>query len=248
MSAHPQPLDAQGGSSVGAAPASAAVWRTRLWRPRGVLAVLGALLAMGILGSGTGYTYGRWNGSAAPSPQGMPSDPAGVRKLVVQQQSDRRKLLADLAKEVPRGLYVVIDQTNNRLYLKRDENVELEAVCSAGSGYILKESATGGRKWVFDTPRGLFLIHNRIDDPAWRKPDWAFIEEGKPIPKDPSERVEYGTMGEYALDLGHGYFIHGTLYERLLGRSVTHGCIRLGRDDLRKVARAVTVGTPVYIY
>ena len=28
--------------------------------------------------------------------------------------------------------------------------------------------------------------------------------------------------------------IHGTLYERLLGRAVSHGCIRVGRDDLRQ--------------
>jgi L,D-transpeptidase YbiS len=42
--------------------------------------------------------------------------------------------------------------------------------------------------------------------------------------------------------------IHGTLYERLLGRPITHGCIRVGRDDLRFIAAAVRPGTPVYIF
>ena len=42
--------------------------------------------------------------------------------------------------------------------------------------------------------------------------------------------------------------IHGTLYERLLGRSVSHGCIRVGRDDLRQVYRAASVGTPIFIF
>jgi len=42
--------------------------------------------------------------------------------------------------------------------------------------------------------------------------------------------------------------IHGTLYERLLGRSVTHGCIRLGKEDLRIVAESADVGTEVYIF
>jgi L,D-transpeptidase YbiS len=42
--------------------------------------------------------------------------------------------------------------------------------------------------------------------------------------------------------------IHGTLYERLLGRSVSHGCIRVGRDDLRKIYRAASVGTPIFIF
>ena len=82
----------------------------------------------------------------------------------------------------------------------------------------------------------------------WKKPDWAFVEEGKPIPRNPAERFEYGTLGEYALYLGQGYMIHGTLYERLLGRSVTHGCIRLGREDLRVVWKSTAIGTPVYIY
>jgi L,D-transpeptidase YbiS len=83
---------------------------------------------------------------------------------------------------------------------------------------------------------------------VWRKPDWAFVEEGQPIPTKAAERFEYGTLGEYALYFGNGYMIHGTLYERLLGRSVTHGCIRLGRDDLRKVWAMVPVGTPIFVY
>jgi L,D-transpeptidase YbiS len=42
--------------------------------------------------------------------------------------------------------------------------------------------------------------------------------------------------------------IHGTLYERLLGRAVSHGCIRVGRDDLRKVWTSTRIGTRIYIY
>ncbi len=147
----------------------------------------------------------------------------------------------------PRGTYVVIDQTHNRLTLRRDDEVVLEAVCSAGSGMVLKEGATG-RTWVFDTPRGKFQVLSKIENPVWRKPDWAFVEEGQPIPTNAAERFEYGTLGEYALYFGNGYMIHGTLYERLLGRSVTHGCIRLGRDDLRKVWAMVPVGTPIFVY
>jgi L,D-transpeptidase YbiS len=101
---------------------------------------------------------------------------------------------------------------------------------------------------VFATPTGRFEILSKTKNPVWKKPDWAFIEEGQPIPKDPSERFAYGELGEYALALGDGYLIHGTLYERLLGRSVTHGCIRLGRDDLRKLYASTRVGTAVYIF
>jgi len=65
---------------------------------------------------------------------------------------------------------------------------------------------------------------------------------------DPADRLESGTLGEYALYFGNGFMIHGTLYERLLGRAVSHGCIRVGRDDLRKVWANARVGMHIYIY
>ena len=42
--------------------------------------------------------------------------------------------------------------------------------------------------------------------------------------------------------------IHGTLYERLLGRSVTHGCIRVGFEDLKVLFDSVQVRTKVFIF
>jgi L,D-transpeptidase YbiS len=169
-------------------------------------------------------------------------DKAGARLAAKERQ-----LRARLTRLAPHGPYIVIDQTNNRLYLRKDQDVLLDAICSAGSGMVLKEG-DGKRQWVFDTPRGRFQVLIKIENPMWKKPDWAFVEEGQPIPKNASERFESGTLGEYALYFGNGYMIHGTLYERLLGRSVTHGCIRLGRDDLRKLWGQVPVGTPIYIY
>ena len=39
-------------------------------------------------------------------------------------------------------------------------------------------------------------------------------------------------LGRYALDLGDGYMIHGSPDESAIGRAITHGCIRLGDDDI----------------
>lgn len=148
----------------------------------------------------------------------------------------------------PKNPYLIVDRTHNRMYLKdKNGNLIKEIICSAGSGGVL-EDPQGNRKWIFDTPKGKFTIKNIIEDPVWVKPDWAFIEEGEPIPKNYSERLERGMLGEYALDLGGGYFIHGTLYERLLGRNVTHGCIRVGREDLRLVVKTLKTGYSVYIF
>ncbi|MBZ5639386.1 MAG: L,D-transpeptidase [Acidobacteriia bacterium] len=247
-----QEIDFPGGSLSQDAGAAVVVRTTsRMLAIVGLLALVGLIVAAFAAAHGTGYTYGAVPRDAAASPAGEPppSDSKAQKRLQAKLESQHRQLETALQSKVPKGIYVVVDQTQNRIYLKKDEETLLNAACSAGSGLILKEGDWGkGRKWVFDTPRGLFKVKSRQENPVWKKPDWAFVEEGKPIPKSNDDRMDYGTLGEYSFQLGDGYMIHGTLYERLLGRSVTHGCIRVGRDDLRKLWKAVQVGTPVYIY
>jgi lipoprotein-anchoring transpeptidase ErfK/SrfK len=62
-----------------------------------------------------------------------------------------------------------------------------------------------------------------------------------------NRRVE-GELGRYALDLGDGYLIHGTTNPKSIGRAVTHGCIRLGDEDIEWLYRNVPAGTEVHIY
>ena len=156
-------------------------------------------------------------------------------------------LKANLAGLHPRGIHIVIDTGGSTLYLRDGKRIIRQAVASSGSGSMLVEP-NGKRKWVFDTPRGEYKIESKTRHPVWRKPDWAFIEEGKPVPQNALDRLEEGAMGEYALGFGAGYFIHGTLYTRLLGKNVTHGCVRLGDEALKAVYAAADIGTKVYIY
>jgi len=184
-------------------------------------------------------------GFQAWSPQAPAAAPPDRTVGALRAEGDR--LRAALAARQPSGRYVVIDTGNNRLWIREGDREVMRAVCSTGSRIRLMESATG-RRWEFRTPRGAFRVREKMVDPLWRKPDWAFIEENQPVPEDPGLRLESGALGAYALHIGDGYLIHGTLYERLLGRSVTHGCVRLGREDLDRVYGACTVGTPVYIF
>lgn len=147
----------------------------------------------------------------------------------------------------PKESYLIIDTANNALYFKKGKKIMRKIVIACGSGNILEEPE-GKRKWVFDTPRGEFVVKSKIKNPSWMKPDWAFIEEGKDVPKDKKERIETGVLGEYALGFGDGYFIHGTLYTRLLGRNVTHGCIRVGDEDLKDLYMTSSIGTRIYIF
>jgi L,D-transpeptidase YbiS len=163
---------------------------------------------------------------------------------VEAETSTLRKRIAALA---PRRPYIVIDSARNTLTVKAGNEVRLQATVSCGSGSILEEPG-GERVWIFDTPRGEFQVESKIVDPTWIKPDWAFIEEGKQIPKKREERFEAGVLGDYALGFGDGFFIHGTLYSRLLGRSVTHGCVRVGDKDLKALYQATSIGTRIYIF
>jgi lipoprotein-anchoring transpeptidase ErfK/SrfK len=162
-------------------------------------------------------------------------------------KAKNRELTAQMRRNGPQGVFIIIDTGKNQLTLKKGDKVLREAVVSSGSGSVL-EDPNGQRSWVFDTPRGVFAVKALIRDPYWVKPDWAFIEEDKPVPQRLDERIEGGVLGQYALSFGNGFFIHGTLYTRMLGRNVTHGCVRVGDADLEAVFRSSSVGTKIFIF
>jgi lipoprotein-anchoring transpeptidase ErfK/SrfK len=168
-------------------------------------------------------------------------------KTFQELEKKNTRLIKQIKKFAPKGNYIVVDTAKNTLYLKKENEIIRQAVISTGNGNVLTEPG-GKRTWVFDTPRGQFAVKYKIKEPTWIKPDWAFIEEGEDIPKEFSKRAEEDVLGEYAMGFGNGYFIHGTLYTRLLGRNVTHGCIRLGDEDLEAINKASTIGTKIFIY
>lgn len=165
------------------------------------------------------------------------------RSLKIENALLKKKIEASQ----PNHLFIVIDTANNTLFLYQGKKIILRAIVSCGSGAILLDPS-GNRKWIFETPRGEFTIQSKFENPAWVKPDWAFIEEGKPIPKNFMDRIEAGMLGNYALGFGNGYFIHGTLYTRLLGKNITHGCVRVGDQELKKLYELVPLGTKVLIF
>ena len=63
-----------------------------------------------------------------------------------------------------------------------------------------------------------------------------------------NQRRYKGVLGTRRLVLGDGYGIHGTNAPETIGRSVSHGCVRLRNEDIEQLFEMVPVGTPVYIY
>ncbi len=211
-----------------------------------ILIAAAALLWLGFLSVvGAAYYIGLKQASGWP---GDDRNQPVAAKDVAKTEKNVQQLEKKMNGLLPRGPYIVIDTAQNRLFLKNGSQVVREAVVSCGSGVVLEEPGGKKRSWIFDTPRGEFSVKSKITNPYWVKPDWAFIEEGETIPKGMEDRIEAGTLGDYALGFGQGFFIHGTLYTRLLGRNVTHGCVRVGDEDLKAIFKAVPVGAKIYIY
>jgi lipoprotein-anchoring transpeptidase ErfK/SrfK len=177
--------------------------------------------------------------------------PVGADALddVVELSTERRQLLATLRAHAPSHPYIVIDTQDNRLQLRAGDQILREAVCATGSGRKL-EGDKKWHRWQFATPKGRFGILRKVEDPLWIRPTWDFIENGEDIPifAEDRRRFQYGVLGEFALYFARDYMIHGTLFEVNLGKSITHGCVRLGAEDLRYLYDEVKIGWPVFIY
>lgn len=172
---------------------------------------------------------------------------ANVRKTVRDMERRGAALRGRFERLLPREPYLIVNSSENKIYVRAGNKLIHEGMCSTGSNVLLK--ATDNRQWMFATPRGMFRVIGKVRAPVWRMPDWAFIEEGRPVPPpDSPERFETGVLGDYALAFGNGYLIHGTLYKRMLGMPVTHGCVRLDDHELEVVYKSLQVGSRIFIY
>jgi L,D-transpeptidase YbiS len=170
-----------------------------------------------------------------------------IAKAKKNIEKDLKKIDQKLNRKAPKSYYLVINSAANEFILYRGNQVIRKDKCSTGSYTLLKNGEE--QQWMFKTPKGEFHIHSKTTRPVWKKPDWAFIEEGLPVPPpNHDSRFEYGVLGDYALNLGHGYLIHGTLYQRFLGLPVTHGCIRLNDDNLELLYNSLSLGSKVFIF
>ncbi len=224
--------------------------RTAEVKPRKPLRLLWLLFPAGlvVLGVGSAMVLARFGNPLTLMPLVTVVDPQLSQIPTNALKSRATKAHGMLERVRPQGMYIVVDTYRNRLRLVETGKVVREALCSTGTGIVLIDPRNK-KKWVFDTPLGERIIERKQKNPVWMKPDWAFIEEGEePPPPGSPDRVDPYSLGDYGLYMGDGYIIHGTLFKSLLGRRVTHGCIRLGDEDLEYLYHNVPIGTRVYLY
>jgi hypothetical protein len=141
--------------------------------------------------------------------------------------------------------YVVVDVDRNELRFMDGDRVLWSAPVGTGTGFRLRRDSSS---WDFVTPSGVMYVQFKELNPTWEIPDWYFIENHLPIPPASSPlRKEPGGLGAAAVYLGDEIAIHGTDKPQLLGKRVSHGCIRLSNTNALRLFHDVQVGTPVLI-
>jgi L,D-transpeptidase YbiS len=211
-------------------------------------AVFGSVVLVLLAGFAWLYLQRSEEGPDLVVPQEIASmDLGSARKMAAEIKNQIKKLEEKESRLFPSGPAIFVDSAANQIYLIKGSSVAAKDKCSTGSGLELTDT-NGQRTWTFDTPRGYFRALSKVTNPVWYRPDWAFIEEGEPIPKNRESRAVADVLGDYAIAFGDGYFIHGTLYTRMLGTSVTHGCIRVDDNTLKKIYDSAQPGTPIYIF
>lgn len=212
-----------------------------------ILTVIAFLLCVPVYIAPAIQTTWGINRSDCPADSSLLKNKA-IKKQISKLDSDIKSLEKKLSGMIPTSSYLVVNTVDNKFFLYKDRKLIRTGRCSSGKNSILV-SPEGEVINKFKTPRGCFSILGKVNNPVWTRPDWDYIEQGLPVPSrgDPS-RYERNVLGDYAMTLGHGYMIHGTIYKRQLGMPVTHGCIRLNDDDLEVVVKNMNVGSKVYIY
>ena len=85
-----------------------------------------------------------------------------------------------------------------------------------------------------ETPVGKYRISSVIWNPWWHPPKSEWARNEKVTPPGPNN-----PMGKVKINFAPLLYIHGTLYEDRLGAPASHGCIRMGKQDLLELTRLI---------
>lgn len=118
---------------------------------------------------------------------------------------------------------IVVSLEDHKLALIEDGQVKKQYIVAVG-------------KPSTPSPEGDFTIQRRVANPTYQ-------HNGKIIAPGPNNPVGTRWMGLSKA----GYGIHGTNEPNSIGKSASHGCIRMGKADLEEFYKLVAVGDRVEI-
>lgn len=112
---------------------------------------------------------------------------------------------------------------------------QLQMVVRSGRQYVCRFSIGIGRD--NSTPRGRFRVLRKTPRPQYTDPEGRVIAAG--APENP--------LGDFWIDLGESYGIHGTNNPSSIGRARSRGCIRLLNRDIERLYGMLVTGSEVVI-
>lgn len=172
----------------------------------------------------------QWSAQAqVPSAEGITQ--AVYSRLVLEPRLpmfELPPLRADLPDPAASEVRLVLRLGERRVYVYRGNEVE-----------VSYPVAVGREGW--ETPTGTFQVFDMVRNPGWTNP---FTRElVPPGPTNPlGERwIAFWTDGKDYIGF------HGTPNRESVGRAVSHGCIRMLNEDVRRLYDAVAPGTQVIV-
>jgi lipoprotein-anchoring transpeptidase ErfK/SrfK len=127
---------------------------------------------------------------------------------------------ADAASIRPSKRLIYIDRSARTLEVWSSHRLLLKTTVAVGAAGM-------------ETPLGLFYV------------TWRFAPTAPVLGKYAFETSAYSKLSEWP---GGGIVgIHGTFSPWLLGRAVSHGCVRVGNKDILRMRSLVRLGTPIRI-
>lgn len=119
---------------------------------------------------------------------------------------------------------------------KREIVVSLEdrKLALLEDGKVVKAYKVAVGKPSTPSPEGAFIIERRVANPT-------YSHDGLTVPPGPNNPVGTRWMG---LNLP-GYGIHGTNAPSSIGKAASHGCVRMGKNDVEDLFSRVNEGDTV---
>ncbi|HTO76320.1 MAG TPA: L,D-transpeptidase [Thermoanaerobaculia bacterium] len=180
------------------------------------------------------------------------------RKMVFDTPTGRFKILSKEENPVwvPPDWHYVEEARKKKLELVRAKpgdviDADTGAAVTRGAGGVWSLLGGGGAPRRVLEVRKDSIVEVRPDGSEQEVAPKEFLRAGKALvvpPLGTRQRRLEKTLGRYRLNLGDGYAIHGTQAAAQLGRSVSHGCVRVGDQDLEKLYGLAKVGDEVIIY
>ena len=118
---------------------------------------------------------------------------------------------------------ILIDKSDNTLTVKNGEQIVKIYPVSSG-----QDNAS---------PEGEFTITSKMENPVW-------FHKGEIVP--PGTQKNFLGTRWLGFNLPQ-YGIHGTVQPQFIGRSVSHGCIRMRNEDVEELFTYTPIGTKVNI-